>query len=76
MKWLPEAEPGQVWRFHFSESEFYHCVLLRFKHMDSDPTHERDIWDVLDLDTERAGRVTIGYLFHGKISGVWWSRIT
>lgn len=72
---VPEAEPGQVWRWSPREGgEFYHCVLLSFvAHVAT-----FDEWQILDLDTDEAGRVTNAYLFLGfrysdKSS---WKRIT
>ena len=77
MRNVPEAAAGQVWRFHYSESEFYHCVLLCFRRSGSIVGHDGslDVWRVLDLDTAEAGRVTDGYIYEGHRGGTWWTRI-
>jgi hypothetical protein len=59
---VPHARPGQVWRWYPKEGdEFYHCVLLSHKAYDM----HYDVWRILDLDTDNAGRVTEAYLFVG-----------
>lgn len=72
---VPHARPGQVWRWYPNgEGVFYHCMLLAF----TEYYRDYDIWRILDLDSEEAGRVTTAYLFlgmhdNGKST---WKRIT
>lgn len=37
----------------------YHCLLLRY----IESAHDFDVWEILDLESDKAGGITRGYLF-------------
>lgn len=66
-------ESGQVWRWHTGEDGvYYHCMLLRFDQINEYGCH---VWEVLNLDSDRASMLSLAYFDPKWICADLWERI-
>lgn len=56
---MTERKAGQVWKWHNSAEEWHLCLLLEYVSFDWADQEEQ--WRILDLDTDRAGRVATAH---------------
>ncbi len=68
-----DLEVGQVWAWHSDLVGTQHCVLLSYVKWDR--YNSQHIWNILDLDSKDAGRVTVGHFFEGKRACSRWERV-